>query len=181
MGAAVHTGPIVQVSMGGVTGVLVWVFVRAGTNDLEYKIHHSPLAKPHPGMHRQVPGQNTGACAATQDANVPHTHFGRYLHQMKFKMNVCSHPIQEPSTPTPAIYAMMDEMWYHTPTVVGPFSHYETPSEASTDEAQGENRACVVKSSAFSHCETPPKAAEMKARAKHRHTQAPESPAPKHP
>ncbi|KAF9520959.1 hypothetical protein BS47DRAFT_1356931 [Hydnum rufescens UP504] len=57
-----------------------------------------------------------------------------------------------------------------------PFSHYEILSKASTDKAQG-----VVKSSTFSHCETPPKAAEMKTRAKHGRTQAPESPAPKHP
>ncbi|KAF9505574.1 hypothetical protein BS47DRAFT_1367980 [Hydnum rufescens UP504] len=79
-----------------------------------------------------LPWQNpTQECTDRSQGEIwelPHTRFSRYLHQMKFEMNVRSHPIQEPSTPTPA--------------AAGPFSHYETPSEASTDEAQGENQVC---------------------------------------
>ncbi|KAF9517315.1 hypothetical protein BS47DRAFT_1359616 [Hydnum rufescens UP504] len=82
---------------------------------------------------------------------VPHTHFGGYLHRTKFEMNMHSHPIQEPSAPTPAIYMTTDEIWYHTPAVV--LSPTTKPH---------------------------PKQAQMKPRVKTKHVQPPKGSAPEH-
>ncbi|KAF9503304.1 hypothetical protein BS47DRAFT_1369632 [Hydnum rufescens UP504] len=53
-------------------------------------------------------------------------------------------PIQEPSARTPTSYTTTDEIRYHTPPAGVSSPTIETPPKASTDEAQGENRACAV-------------------------------------
>ncbi|KAF9514190.1 hypothetical protein BS47DRAFT_1361859 [Hydnum rufescens UP504] len=104
-------------------------------------------------------------------------------------------PIQEPSARTPTSYTTMDEIWYHTPPVGCLFSHYETPPKASTDEAQGENRArtatqrphpqapitgCVVMAGLPLMHETPQEPKMKNGRAQPPGTQS-KNPAPEHP